>query len=311
MSIASEISRLQTAKSDIKTAIETKGVTVPSSATIDTYDDYVSQISGGGGSPTPSAFTSWEYSDWGKITNVVISSTQTSIPDSAFQYCASLSSVTIPTSVTSIGTHAFDGCTNLSSITISSSVTSIAQYAFSTIGNPRVFALDVSNINLSSIVPSSNFAYVFSSSNLKGNITIPNSLLNGATSGASTTCYYLFNSCYASQGGLNIDAYCNDVIIPRGMFGFANNSNILNSNGLNLTIHGTPTFLSRMSISCSSGGSVTFADCRTPPDAESYASATTSPFYYFKGTLYVPSGSVSAWQTKYTGIASQIKSIPI
>ena len=49
MSIASEISRLQTAKSDIKTAIEAKGVTVPSSATIDTYDDYVSQISGGGG----------------------------------------------------------------------------------------------------------------------------------------------------------------------------------------------------------------------------------------------------------------------
>lgn len=47
MSIASEIQRLQTAKSDIKTAIEAKGVTVPSSATIDTYDDYVSQISGG------------------------------------------------------------------------------------------------------------------------------------------------------------------------------------------------------------------------------------------------------------------------
>ena len=49
MSIASEISRLQSAKADIKTAIEAKGVTVPSNATIDTYDTYVSQISGGGG----------------------------------------------------------------------------------------------------------------------------------------------------------------------------------------------------------------------------------------------------------------------
>lgn len=49
MSIASEISRIQQAKADIKTAIQAKGVTVPSSATIDTYDDYVSQISGGGG----------------------------------------------------------------------------------------------------------------------------------------------------------------------------------------------------------------------------------------------------------------------
>lgn len=49
MSIASEITRIQQAKADIKTAIEAKGVTVPSSATIDTYDDYVTQISGGGG----------------------------------------------------------------------------------------------------------------------------------------------------------------------------------------------------------------------------------------------------------------------
>lgn len=49
MSIATEITRIQQAKADIKTAIEAKGVTVPSSATIDTYDDYVSQISGGGG----------------------------------------------------------------------------------------------------------------------------------------------------------------------------------------------------------------------------------------------------------------------
>lgn len=50
MSIATEITRIQQAKADIKTAIEAKGVTIPSSATIDTYDDYVSQISTSGGS---------------------------------------------------------------------------------------------------------------------------------------------------------------------------------------------------------------------------------------------------------------------
>lgn len=48
MSIASEISRLQTAKTDIKTAIEAKGVTVPSSAKIDVFDDYIAQIPTGG-----------------------------------------------------------------------------------------------------------------------------------------------------------------------------------------------------------------------------------------------------------------------
>lgn len=48
MSIASEITRLQGAKADIKSAIEAKGVTVPSSAKLDTYDDYIAQITGGG-----------------------------------------------------------------------------------------------------------------------------------------------------------------------------------------------------------------------------------------------------------------------
>lgn len=50
--IADNLSRIQSAKADIKTAIEAKGVTVPSSATIDTYSTYVSQISGGGGGMT-------------------------------------------------------------------------------------------------------------------------------------------------------------------------------------------------------------------------------------------------------------------
>ena len=49
MSIASEISRLQQAKADIKTAIENKGVTVPSDATLDDYANLVDSISGGGG----------------------------------------------------------------------------------------------------------------------------------------------------------------------------------------------------------------------------------------------------------------------
>lgn len=49
MSIASEITRLQTAKADLKTAIEGKGVTVPSSATLDDYADLVDDIQTGGG----------------------------------------------------------------------------------------------------------------------------------------------------------------------------------------------------------------------------------------------------------------------
>lgn len=48
MSVASEITRLQTAKANLKTSIENKGVTVPSSATLDAFATLVDQISGGG-----------------------------------------------------------------------------------------------------------------------------------------------------------------------------------------------------------------------------------------------------------------------
>lgn len=47
MSISSEITRLQTAKADLKTAIEGKGVTVPSATKIDGYADLVDAISQG------------------------------------------------------------------------------------------------------------------------------------------------------------------------------------------------------------------------------------------------------------------------
>lgn len=52
MSIASEITRLQGAKADIKSAIEAKGVTVPSNALLDTFDTYIAQIPSGGGTDT-------------------------------------------------------------------------------------------------------------------------------------------------------------------------------------------------------------------------------------------------------------------
>lgn len=47
--IAQEISRLQTAKANLKTSIENKGVTVPSNTLISGYPALVDQITGGGG----------------------------------------------------------------------------------------------------------------------------------------------------------------------------------------------------------------------------------------------------------------------
>ena len=47
MSIASQIQRLQNAKTSIKTSIENKGVEVPTNALIDTYSNYIDNISTG------------------------------------------------------------------------------------------------------------------------------------------------------------------------------------------------------------------------------------------------------------------------
>ena len=137
MSIATEISRIQSAKADIKTAIEAKGVTVPSSATIDTYDDYISQISGGGGDNTLiksikiEDFTGTTFNrSTSYITSVTIPDSVTSIGSNAFQNCTSLTSINIPSGVTSIGNSVFRYCTSLSSIEIPNSVTSIGSNAF-------------------------------------------------------------------------------------------------------------------------------------------------------------------------------------
>ena len=53
MSAANEIMRLRQAKADIKAAIEAKGLTVPDSAKLDEYDDYIAAIPSGGEDPYP------------------------------------------------------------------------------------------------------------------------------------------------------------------------------------------------------------------------------------------------------------------
>ena len=62
--------------------------------------------------------------------NTIIPNSVTSIGESAFIYCNSLTSVTFPNSVTSIGDGAFEHCSSLTSVTIPNSVTSIGRYAF-------------------------------------------------------------------------------------------------------------------------------------------------------------------------------------
>ena len=74
-----------------------------------------------------SAMTS-EYKS--TVINAEIGELCTSIGNSIFYFCPSLTSVTIPNSVTSIGNSAFYICNGLTSVTIPNSVTSIDDFAF-------------------------------------------------------------------------------------------------------------------------------------------------------------------------------------
>ena len=64
------------------------------------------------------------------LSDIIIPSSVTRIGNYAFLNCRSLSEVVVPSSVTSIGKNAFEGCSSLSEIVIPSSVTSIDEWAF-------------------------------------------------------------------------------------------------------------------------------------------------------------------------------------
>ena len=93
------------------------------------------------------------------LTSVTIGNSVTSIDDYAFEGCTSLTNITIPNSVTSIGSYAFTGCVSLKSVTIPNSVTSIGGSAFRsctsltsvTIGNSVTSIVDYAFYNCTSL----------------------------------------------------------------------------------------------------------------------------------------------------------------
>lgn len=148
MSIVSEIERLQTAKSSLKTSIENKGVSVSSADTLDSYNSYVSEII----IPEYSWYTmisdsqllqkpslknnfgiNWNYNymvssvDFKKAKEFGINST--TIPSGAFSDCFYLASVSFDNSTQEIMSNAFEAC-NLTSIYIPSNCYRIGNTAF-------------------------------------------------------------------------------------------------------------------------------------------------------------------------------------
>ena len=159
MSIASEIERLQSAKANIKTSIESKGVTVPTEALISTYDTYIDQISGGGldwsaigySQEPQSIIEGYNYAaeiknNWTPATSLISkfegnqdlmfmplvdTSTATNM-QSSFKSCSRLNSIPLlDTSEVTTFYNTFSGCTNLVKIPqLDTSKVTTMRYAF-------------------------------------------------------------------------------------------------------------------------------------------------------------------------------------
>ena len=102
------------------------------------------------------------------LTNVTIGSSVTSIGESAFLRCTSLISITIPNSVTSIENEAFEDCTSLISVTIPNSVTSIGEYAFN-------YCISLTSVTIPNSVTSISDSAFKNCTSLKS-VTIPDSV---------------------------------------------------------------------------------------------------------------------------------------
>ena len=278
------------------------------------------------GMTMPSNIETWSLNAYGQPTSIELKSGVASIPEYWQTSNHALSSVTIPNTLKSIGSSAFADCTSLVALNVPSGTTSIGYGAFNEVGcsaitipntvttigsqafSHNVNTMDITNIDLSNVIDlASN---LFSMSHIKGNITITNDQLSGSTSGYSSSyAYGMFNNAYVTDSGdtLNITVYADGRILPQNIFNFATYA----SNGtINIRIYGTPTYLSPK---CLGGGtekySITFVDCTTPPDGNT-GTSSSSPFYNFGGTVYVPnSTALTRWKNKYTSNSSHFKVI--
>ena len=129
------------------------------------------------------------------IESYVIPSCVTSIGDSAFSGCRSLTKIVIPSSVTSIGNSAFSGCRSLSKIVIPASITSIGNSAFGDCSS----LLDI--VIPDSVTSIGDWVFMNCSSLLK--IVIPSSVISigdGAFSGCGSLSSIVIPSSVTSIG---------------------------------------------------------------------------------------------------------------
>ena len=247
--------------------------------------------------------------------------TVTSIGSSALHGRSGLTSVTIPEGVTSIGSSAFSVCSGLTSVTIPSSVTSIGQDVFSRCKNLTSIVVSTSNTkydsrrNCNAIIETATNTLV---TGCKTTI-IPNTVTSigkGAFFGCSGLTSVTIPSCVTSIGDVAF-WHCTgltSVIIEEGVTSISYSAFDSCTGLTNVTIPSSVTSIGDLAfVGCTGLTSVTIPASVTSIGFEAFDGCTgltsvysymeippaidNSTFSNYRATLYVPEGSMAAYQS--------------
>ena len=209
------------------------------------------------------------------ITNFIIGDCVTTIGDSAFSSCRSLTSIDIPNNITSIGDSAFASCTGFTSIIIPDSVTSIGNSVFADCSGLTSVTIPDSVTEIGEHM----FWYCYKLSSFQ----IP----SGVTSIGNQAFYYC-----TSLTGITIPN--STTSISGAAFKYCSNLTSVNI-GSGLTYLGHTVF-----AECGNLSSVTIL-ATTPPTIDHMTSNVNNPFYHTSPNLkiYVPSESVNLYKAAY------------
>lgn len=243
MSVADDLTRIQGAKADLKTAIEAKGVTVPSSALIDDYPDYVDAIQQGSTpsfqnktvSPTTSQQSVTADSGYDGLGTVTVSAiqteTKTATPSTSQQTVTPtsgkfLTQVTVSAVTSSIdanitagniksGTTILGvtgnytgGSATVATTTKAVGTSNVSSLAFTVSGQPKMFAVQLSLASSGSyLTNSSTSTYLVSSVIGDGsNVYTTACRYNSSGTRAAREYYYTTGSKSYSNGTFTVTA---------------------------------------------------------------------------------------------------------
>jgi hypothetical protein len=157
MAIAEKLTYLNETKKQIKSALQSKGISVSDSDTFRSYAQKISDIQVGGESKLPqvidrtvreitaddlagiTAIGEYAFRGCRLLSSVEFPSTITEIGHSAFYQCTNITSLTLPTNLTKIGDYGFYNLPDITSIKLPKTMTSIGHYAFNGCDNLTFF----------------------------------------------------------------------------------------------------------------------------------------------------------------------------